>query len=173
MKSLCSDPELSKLLNDKLEASLKSSGTVQSSIRPVKLLKILKSHKNGWLVRNQGIYLLWAFTILSEEEKIIPSMFRVCAFLVSIPGKITSKKWIDKGFLWAHLCQNLCTCYILLSLELFTNCHWFTIDIKHHFSAVVQGNIIQSPNVHTLLTYTATVYRQDRLRKHSMIVILL
>ncbi|XP_078336365.1 phosphatidylinositol 4-kinase alpha-like [Crassostrea virginica] len=45
MKSLCSDPELSKLLNDKLEASLKSS----------------------------------------EEEKIIPSMFRVCAFLVSIP----------------------------------------------------------------------------------------
>ena len=47
MKSLCSDPELSKLLNDKLEASLKSSGTVQSSIRPDKLLNILKSHKNG------------------------------------------------------------------------------------------------------------------------------
>lgn len=170
MKSLCSDPELSKLLNDKLEASLKSSGTVQSSIRPVKLLKILKSHKNGWLVRNQGIYLLWAFTILSEEEKIIPSMFRVCAFLVSIPGKITSKKWIDKGFLWAHLYQNVCTRYILLSLELFTN---EAIEIKRHFSAVIQGNIIQSPNFHTLLTYTATVYRQDRVRKHSMIVILL
>ncbi|XP_056020742.1 phosphatidylinositol 4-kinase alpha-like isoform X2 [Ostrea edulis] len=45
MKSLCSDLELSKLLYDKLEASLKSK----------------------------------------EDEKIIPSMFRVCAFLVSLP----------------------------------------------------------------------------------------
>ncbi|XP_062588022.1 phosphatidylinositol 4-kinase alpha-like isoform X3 [Saccostrea cucullata] len=45
MKSLCSDQELSSLLYEKLESSLKSK----------------------------------------EDEKIIPAMFRICAFLVSIP----------------------------------------------------------------------------------------
>lgn len=31
---------------------------------------------------------LYVFPPITDEEKIIPAMFRVCAFLVSIPGTI-------------------------------------------------------------------------------------
>lgn len=34
-----------------------------------------------------GIFYMYNIDIFSEDEKIIPSMFRVCAFLVSLPGE--------------------------------------------------------------------------------------